>query len=281
MNYLNHKFQIVKEADIIIIKNCISNNALVAFNDSGIDFDKFKQTMYYGKSDDTDGSLESLEMDKLINSFPFGFTSCSDNRMKSLFIFIRQYTEFFLPAIISGDLLEKYINRVEEIIKDKKICDVYLSLGNSFPYLSKLLSDIPFLNVTKENDDTKKNKYDIVITKGRDYEKDKQWVEKSERILFLNTNQSNIEIGPLVFASKFKIPNIEYESFNTSKHLLKQEESLICFFLERILYINFFELYDKINGIEFFPTRSRICIDRLNLHGYGKLVPMYPIQLEV
>lgn len=100
----------------------------------------------------------------------------------------------------------------------------------------------------------KKNTYDIVITKGSDYETDKLWVEKSERILFLNMNQTNIEIGPLVFASKYKIPNIELETFNTSStHILKQEESLICFFLERILYINFFELYDKINGIEFFP----------------------------
>src|SRR5690625_282245 len=281
MNYLNHKFQIVKEANINIIKNCISNNALVAFENSEIDLDKFRKIMYYGKSDDTDGSLESLQMDELIESFPFAFTSCSDNRMKSLFIFIRQYTELFLPAIISGDLFEKYINRVEEIIKEKKICDVYLSLGNSLPYLSKLLSEIPFLNITKENDEYQKSKYDIVITKARDYEKDKLWVEKSERVLFLNMNQSNIEIGPLVFASKFQIPRIEFESFNSSTDLLKQEESLICFFLERILYISFFELYDKINGIEFFPTRSRICIDRLNLHGYSELVPMYPIQLEV
>ncbi|MCK6258794.1 hypothetical protein LCY76_19690 [Fictibacillus sp. KIGAM418] len=282
MNFLNHKFQIVKEANIIIIKNSISNSALVTFKDNGIDLDKFKQIMYYGQSDETDGSLESLEMDKLINSFPFGFTSCSDNRMKSLFKFIRQYTEFFLPVMISRDLFEEYINRVEEIIIDKKIFDVYLSLGNSLPHLSKLLSEIPFLNVTEENDDIKKDKYDIVITKGRDYEKDKLWVQKSERILFLNVTQSKIEIGPLVFASKFIIPNIEFESINTSStHILKQEESLICFFLERILYINFFELYDKTSGIEFFPTRSRICIDRMNLHGYGELVPMYPIQLEV
>jgi hypothetical protein len=282
MNYLNHKFQIVKEADIIIIKNCISNSALVAFKDSGIDLDKFKQSMYYGQSDDTDGSLESLEKDKLINSFPFAFTYCSEERMKSLFNFIRQYTEFFLSAIISSDLFEEYINRVEEIIKDKKVFDVYLSLGNSFPNLSKLLSEMPFLNIISENDDIKKDRYDIVITKGKDYEKNKLGLQKSERILFLNMTQSNIEIGPLVFASKFKIPNIDFESINTpSTDILKQEESLICFFLERILYINFFELYDKTSGIEFFPTRSRICIDRMNLHGYGELVPMYPIPIEV
>jgi len=281
MYYLNHKFQIIKEANIIILKNCISNNALVAFKDKGINLDKFKQIMYYGQNKDMDDSIESSEMNQLIDSFPSSFTFCSDNRTKSLFVFIRQYSEFLLPAIISVDRLEMYLNYVEEIVKEKKTCEVYLSLDNSLPYLSKSLSEIPFLNITNEEDDAIKKNYDIVIRKIRKYEQDKLWTEKSDHILFLNINQSSIEIGPLVFASKFKIPNIEFESDKATTHVLKNEESLIYFFLERILYIYFFELYDKIDQIDFFPTRSKICIDRMNLHGYGELVPMYPNHLEV
>lgn len=280
MYYLNHKFQIIKEADIIILKNCISNNSLAAFQDKGMDFDKFKQIMYYGQNQGMDDSIESSEMNQLIDTFPSDFTFCSDNRTKSLFVLIRQYTEFLLPAIISADRLELYLNYVEKIMKEKKTCDVYLSLDNSFPYISKSLSEIPFLNITNEEEVIKKN-YDMVITKVRGYEQDKLWREKSEHILFLNINQSSIEIGPLVFASKFQIPNIEIKSDKAATHVLKNEESLVSFFLERILYIYFFELYDKINQIDFFPTRSKLCINRMNLHGYGEMVPMYPNHLEV
>lgn len=280
MYYLNHKFQIVKEANIIIIKNCISNNELVAFKDKGIDLDKFKQIMYYGHNKDMDHSIESLEMNQLIDSFTSSFTFCSDDRTKSLFVLIRQYTEFFLPAIISVNQLEMYLNYVEEIIKEKKTCEVYLSLDNSLSYVSKFLSEIPFVNITNEEDDGIKKNYDIVITKVRKHGQDNLWIGKSEQILFLNINQSSIEIGPLVFTSKFKIPNIEIESVKSTAHVLKHEELLIYFFLERILYIYFFKLYDKTNQIDFFPTRSRICIDRMNLHGYGELVPMYPNYLE-
>ncbi|WP_379162601.1 hypothetical protein [Paenibacillus sp. sgz5001063] len=281
MYYLNHKFQIIKEANIIIIKNCISNKALVTFEDKGIDLDKFKQIMYYGQNKDMDHSIESSEMNQLIDSLPSSFTFCSDDRTKSLFVLIRQYTEFLLPSIISVDRLEMYLNDVEEIIKEKKTCEVYLSLDNSLPYISKFLSEIPFINITNEEDDDIKKNYDIVITKVREYEQDKLWIDKSEHILFLNLNQSNIEIGPLVFASKFKIPNIEIESVKATTHVLKHEELLIYFFLERILYIYFFKLYDKTNKIDFFPTRSRICIDRMNLHGHSELVTMYPNYLEV
>lgn len=280
MYYLNHKFQITKEADIIILKNCISNNALVTFKDNGINFDKFKQIMYYGQNNEKNNIIETSVMNQLIDQFPSSFTVCSDNRTKSLFVFIRQYSEFILPAIISVDRLEMYLNYVEEIIKKKITFDMYLSLDNSLPYLSKLLSQIPFLNTTNEEDDTKKEKYDIVITKTRGYKQDKLWAEKSDQILFLNINQNSIEIGPLVVASKFKIPNIKLESDKTTIHVLKNEELLIYFFLERILFIYFFELYDKIDKIDFFPTRSKICIDRMNLRGNSELVPMYPNFLE-
>lgn len=280
MNFLNHKFQVVKEANIIIIKNCISNNALVAFEDKGLNFDKFKEILYYGKNNEEDKSLESSEMKRLIKSFPFGFTSVTNDRMNSLFIYIRQYTEFFLPSMLSNDLLEKYINRVEEIISNEKKCNVFLSLDSSYPYLSKLISEIPYLNVIIKDDDSLQNKYDLVIAKGKNFDQDKLWADLGERILFLNVNQKNIEIGPLVFSSKFEIPDIKFELFKEHVQVLKQEELLVYFFLERILYINFFELYDKISGIDFFPTRSRICIDRLNLHGHGELVPMYPFQNE-
>ncbi len=280
MYYLNHKFQIIKEADIIILKNCISNNALVTFKDNGINFDKFKQIMYYGQNNERDNLIETSVMNQLIDRFPSSFTVCSDNRTKSLFVFIRQYSEFILPAIISADRLEMYLNCVEEIIKKKKTFGMYLSLDNSLPYLSELLSKIPFLNIINEGDDIKGKKYDIVITKVRGDEQNKLWAEKSEQILFLNINQSSIEIGPLVVASKFKIPNIIIESDKTTIHVLKNEELLIYFFLERILFISFFQLYDKTDRIDFFPTRSKICIDRMNLHGYSELVPMYPNFLE-
>jgi hypothetical protein len=281
MYCLNHKFQIVKEADIIIIKNCISNKALVTFNDNGIDLDKFKQMMYFGQNKDMDHSIESSEMNLLIESFPSSFTFCSDHRTTSLFVLIRQYTEFLLPAFIAVDRLEMYLNDVEEMIKEKKTCEVYLSLDNSLPHISKLLSEIPFMNISNEEDDDSKKNYDIVITKIRGYEQDKLWIEKSEHILFLNINQSTIEIGPLVFASKFKIPNFEIESVKATTHVLKHEELLIYFFLERILYFYFFKLYDKTNQMDYFPTRSRICIDRMNLNGSSELVIMYPHFLEV
>lgn len=280
MYFLKHKFQIVKEANIVIIKNCITNNALVSFEDVGIDLDRFQQIIYYGQSSDKNESIETLEMNKLISSFPDDFISTSDNRIKSLIRLIRQYTEFLLPTMISSESFEQYINIIDKIIKEERICEVYLSLDTSLPYISKLLSEIPFLSVTKKGDEIKKKAYDIVIIEGINYEQNRLLVEKSEHILFLNLNQINIEIGPLVFASKFKVPNIEFDSFNASAQILKHEELLIYFFLEKILYITFFELYDKVNQIDFYPARSQICIDRLNLQGYGKLIPMYPNDLE-
>lgn len=281
MNFLNHKFQIVNEANIIIVKDCISNKAIVTFEDKGMDIDKFKQIMYYGQNEDMNDYIESSEMNQLIESNPSCFTSCSDDRTKSLFVLIRKYTEFFLPVIISADQLERYLSYVEEIIKEKKNCEVYLSLDNSLTNLTKFLSEIPFVNVTNQEEEDIKKHYDIVITKVRGHEQDKLWVEKSEQILFLNINQDSIEIGPFVFASKFKVPNIDVGIIQSTKPVLQNEEFLIYFFLERILYISFFKLYDKTNKIDFFPSRSRICIDRMNLHGHGKLVTMYPNYLEV
>lgn len=280
MYFLNHKFQVVREANIIIIKDCITDKAIVTFEDKGIDIDKFKQNLYYGQKEDTDHSLESSEINWLIESFPSCFTYCSDDRTKSLFVLIRKYTEFFLPVIISADRLEMYLNYIEEIVKEKKYCEVYLALNDSFPQLTKLLSEIPFVNVTNQEEDDSKKTYDIIITKVRGYEQDKLWVEKSKQILFLNVNQESIEIGPYVFASKFKVPDIEAGTFQSNKPVLQDEEFLIYFFLERILYISYFKLYDKTDQIEFFPSRSRICIDRMSLQGFGELVTMYPTNLE-
>lgn len=276
MYLLNHKFQVVKETDIIIIKNSITNKSIVTFKDKGIDFEKFRQLIYYGQYKDMEYSLEFAELNQLVKAFPASFTFCSESKMNSLFAIIRQYTEFLLSSFISADRLESYLNYVEEIINEKKACDVYFSLDSSLPFLSEMLSKIPFLNITNEKDDIAKKKYDITITEVKKYEYEELLLEKSEDILFLNLNHSSIEIGPLVFASKFKIPNMKFDLDNSDTNVLKHEESLLYFFLEKILYIYFFNLYDKINTIDFFPSRSRICIDRRSLQGHGELVPMYP-----
>ncbi|WP_239772964.1 MULTISPECIES: hypothetical protein [Mammaliicoccus] len=278
MYFLTHKFQIIKEADIIIVKNCISNTALFSFKDTDIDFSIFKKIMYYGKKSDTKDSIESLKMNELINVFPFAFIFTCENRIKSLIIFIRKYNDLILPAIISEYNIERYIQKIEDIIKENKTFDVYLSLDNSLTYLPKLLTEIPFLNIINKKDGYIGSKYDLTISEVDTYEKNNLWSKKSEFVLFVDTSQKNIEIGPLVFTSKFQIPKMKVNKTKSNIKMLQQEELLVFFFLERILYILFFELYDKISGIEFFPTRSSICIDRLNLHGHGKLMTMYPLQ---
>ncbi|WP_150879628.1 hypothetical protein [Staphylococcus aureus] len=279
MYFLTHKFQIIKEADIIIIKNCISNTALFSFKDTDIDLSIFKKIMYYGKSSDTNDSIESLKMNELINTFPFAFIFTNESRIKSLIIFIRKYNDLILPAIISEYNVERYIQKIEDIIKENKTFDVYLSLDRSLACLQKSLTELPFLNIINEKDEPiGGSKYDLTISEVDTYEKNKSLSKKSEFVLFVDTSQKNIEIGPLVFTSKFQIPEMEVNEPNNNIKMLQQEELLVFFFFERILYILFFELYDKISGIEFFPTRSSICIDRLNLRGHGKLITMHPLQ---
>lgn len=280
MYCLNLKYQIKKMNDIFIIQNCINSEAIIAFKVKALNYNKFKKFMYYGIEKERTSHLEPEEKlaMQLLNRNPKLFKKYSQNESKKILNLVRDYTVFFIPYFISTEAIEEYLIFSENIIDQRKKFNVHLYLNGQFPHVEKFVSEIPFVNIIEED---KVEKGDMLIGTQNQISHIEILEDLSYYILALNCRDRNIEIGPLVNIRKFEIPeymNLESDENNFS--IMNHEELLICFFLERILFIQLFELYNKIRQNEFFPTRNKVCINRMDLQGYSEAVTLYPKYLN-
>lgn len=280
MYCLNLKYQIKKMNDLFIIQNCINSEAILAFKAKAINYNKFKKFMYYGIEKEWTSNLDTEEKlaIQLLNKNSELFKNYPSNESRKILNLVRDYTVFFIPYFISTEAIEEYLVFAENIIDKRKKFNVHLYLNGQFPHVEKFVSEIPFVNIIEQD---KIQKGDMLIGTQDQISNIDILEDLSDYILALNCRDRSIEIGPLVNIRKFEIPeymNIVSDENNYS--IMNHEELLICFFLERILFIQLFKLYNKMRQNEFFPTRNKVCINRMDLQGYSEAVTLYPKYLS-
>lgn len=272
MHCLKLKYQVKKINDFFMIQDCITSEAVMAFKVKDIEFNKLKEIIYHGIAEDAEGPENKLGM-QLLEKDPKLFTQYKTQESSELLNLVRNYTEFFTPYFISTEAIAEYLDFAEGIVNTGKVFKIQLFLENRFPNVQEFLENLPFVETIYSKD--KQEEIDLLIGTQQKISTIPQIESCATYVLALSCQEKSLEIGPLINATKFEIPEFLANGEQDAK-IMHHEELLMCFFLERILFIQLFNLYNKIRQNEFFPTRNKVCINRMDLQGYSEAVTLYP-----
>lgn len=272
MYCLKLKYQVKKMNDFFMIQDCITLETVMTFKVKDIEFNKLKEIIYHGIDETTDSSENKLGK-QLLEKDPTLFISYEKQKSRDLLNLVRSYTEFFTPYFISTEAIVEYLIFAEKIIDTGKIFNIQVILEDKFPNVQEFLEKSPFVQTVY--DDKPQDNIDLLIGTQKKIVEMNPVESFSKYVLALSCQEKSLEIGPLINATKFEIPKFSIEGEQNAA-IMHHEELLICFFLERILFIQLFNLYNKMRQNEFFPTRNKVCINRMNLQGYSEAVTLYP-----
>jgi len=254
-----------------LVYNYITSETVIAFKEKKAEYNTLKDVLYYGeKTLDSPRISECKIMEYLLSKEPELFNNYEEEKSRVLLNIVRDYTEFFLPYFISTEVLEEYLIFAEEVINEGRKFNINLLLGDMFPNVSDFVSKLPFVIIS---DVQGKEKANLLIATQEKIDELKG--STPDYILALGCKANKLEVGPLVNVTKFEIPHFRESLYEETK-VMHHEELLVCFFLERILFIQLFNLYNKMRHNEFFPTRNKVCINRMDLQGYNEPVTLYP-----
>ncbi|MFL1996539.1 ABC transporter permease [Lysinibacillus irui] len=266
------KYQVKKVNDFFMIQDCVTLETVMAFKVKDMEFNKLKEIVYHGIDETTDSSENRLGK-QLLEKDSKLFTFYEKQKSRDLLNLVRSYTEFFTPYFISTEAISEYVIFAEKIIEAGKIFNVQVFLEDKFPNVQEFLEKSPFIQTVY--DEKQQNNIDLLIGTQKKIVETTQIDSFANYVLALSCQENSLEIGPLINTTKFEIPKFSLEGEQNAA-IMHHEELLMCFFLERILFIQLFKLYNKMRQNEFFPTRNKVCINRMDLQGYSEAVTLYP-----
>lgn len=272
MYCLKLKYQVKKMNDFFMIQDCITLETVMAFKVKDIEFNRLKEIIYHGIDETVDCSENKLG-NQLLEKDPTLFISYEKQKSRDLLNLVRSYTEFFTPYFISTEAIVEYLIFAEKIIDTGKIFNIQVMLEDKFPNVQEFLEKSPFVQTIY--DENPQDNIDLLIGTQKKIAEINQVESFAKYILALSCQENSLEIGPLINTTKFEIPKFSTEG-ELNAAIMHHEELLMCFFLERILFIQLFNLYNKMRQNEFFPTRNKVCINRMDLQGYSEAVTLYP-----
>ncbi|MEA0555170.1 ABC transporter permease [Lysinibacillus irui] len=272
MYCLKLKYQVKKVNDFFMIQDCVTLETVMAFKVKDMEFNKLKEIVYHGIDETTDSSENRLGK-QLLEKDSKLFTFYEKQKSRDLLNLVRSYTEFFTPYFISTEAISEYVIFAEKIIETGKIFNVQVFLEDKFPNVQEFLEKSPFIQTVY--DEKQQNNIDLLIGTQKKIVETTQIDSFANYVLALSCQENSLEIGPLINTTKFEIPKFSLEGEQNAA-IMHHEELLMCFFLERILFIQLFKLYNKMRQNEFFPTRNKVCINRMDLQGYSEAVTLYP-----
>ncbi|MGE7622595.1 ABC transporter permease [Viridibacillus sp. NPDC096237] len=272
MYCLKLKYQVKKVNDFFMIQDCVTLETVMAFKVKDMEFNKLKEIVYHGIDETTDCSENRLGK-QLLEKDSKLFTYYEKQKSRDLLNLVRSYTEFFTPYFISTEAINEYVIFAEKIIETGKIFNIQVFLENKFPNVQEFLEKSPFIQTVY--DEKQQENIDLLIGTQKKIAEINQIDSFANYVLALSCQENSLEIGPLINTTKFEIPKFTIEGEQNAA-IMHHEELLMCFFLERILFIQLFNLYNKMRQNEFFPTRNKVCINRMNLQGYSEAVTLYP-----
>ncbi|WP_445477945.1 ABC transporter permease [Lysinibacillus irui] len=266
------KYQVKKVNDFFMIQDCVTLETVMAFKVKDMEFNKLKEIVYHGIDETTDSSENKLGK-QLLEKDSKLFTYYEKQKSRDLLNLVRSYTEFFTPYFISTEAISEYVIFAEKIIETGKIFNVQVFLEDKFPNVQEFLEKSPFIQTVY--DEKQQINIDLLIGTQKKIVETTQIDSFANYVLALSCQENSLEIGPLINTTKFEIPKFSIEGEQEAA-IMHHEELLMCFFLERILFIQLFKLYNKMRQNEFFPTRNKVCINRMDLQGYSEAVTLYP-----
>lgn len=279
MYLLDHRYEIREHDNVMIVSDSVQNKVEFAFKSQAVDDYKLKRLLYFGTPiNKSISSLEERMTHNIVKKYNNYFINCNEERTYRSFKLIREYTELLRAEFLSRDHFNQYIQDIQPFIHGDKIVRIILDI-NGYNYLAEMLDKHPFLDMTimaGNQVPIDQATYDFVITEPSGEDKDYLWQSFAESVLFLKTNQDKIAIGPLIYTDEFHIPKFDTVNSHDKPIILHQEERLLYFFIERILYSHIFGLNSKLNKDCCIPTRHSLVISRLDLQGYSEAVTIFP-----
>ncbi|RLL42888.1 hypothetical protein D8M04_15175 [Oceanobacillus piezotolerans] len=277
MYLLNHQYEIKVFENIMFVHDSISDEVKFAFEIYNLDKGKLKKLFYFGLEKTISFHREEQIVQKVVQRYPNYFTNCNDLK-RNCFRLIREYTELFRYEFISTQHFSDYLKEVEVFLKRKKRMKLLFDI-EGYEYIKQAFQNNPLMEITGVQgevlNDTQET-FDVIITEPNGEREDRKWLERAEAIMFLNTDSKKIAIGPLIYVKKFQIPSFANEEPKEYPIILEQEQHLLYYFIERILYIYAFNLNQKLLKDTCIPVRHSLILDRVDLKGYSKTVTIYP-----
>jgi hypothetical protein len=272
MYCLKLRYQVKKVNDFFMIQDCITSEAVMAFKVKDIAFNKLKEIIYHG-IEETAEEPEAKLGKQLLKKDADLFIQYEKKESRELLNLVRNYTEFFSSYFISTEAIQEYLEFSESIINTGKVFTIQLFLEGKFPNVQDFLEKLPFVKTIYS--EQQQPEVDLLIGTQKEITEIENIENFATYVLALSCQETSLEIGPLINATKFEVPDFQIEKEHDAA-IMHHEELLMCFFLERILFIQLFNLYNKMRQNEFFPTRNKVCINRMDLQGYSEMVTLYP-----
>ncbi|MDA1526720.1 hypothetical protein PDJ99_26735, partial [Bacillus cereus] len=204
--------------------------------------------------------------------------TCNSTQEAEICIAVRQNLLTMKDVFISSRSFEKTFQYLGEYIEGKRSSKVLLITSeDKYKSLFKMLKEISFIEIEKNDkvDFESLQDYGIVMSDLTHYESLQQMEHLKTKVLVFDVDKENIEVGPIVFTETFILPKLEFKKQSLSS-IQFSDEALLFFFIQRILFINAFELYNEIAENIQVPIRSQLSINKLTLEGYSKNIILYP-----
>ncbi|MFJ7936224.1 hypothetical protein [Sporosarcina sp. NPDC096371] len=283
MYILKHHYVLVDNKGILSIKNELEGDVICAFKSEELQFERLEKILYTGFSENDFSANHAKEYHYVLTikkKFPKLFDFCQTVDEKNVKISIRKNFSTFRSAFISN----KHFNKVERFIEryaatSEKFKVLLIAGEDRFNHLYHLLEQVAYVDVDKlsrqDANNLVEHPYELVIVDLVDYDLFSDAEHDKSRLLIINIDQNNIEVGPIIFNEQFLLPKLELASTDNFS-VQMSEEALLFFFVQRILFIVLFELYNEIMEDIGLPLRNKFTINKLTLEGSSTPVVLYP-----
>lgn len=280
MYILKLKYFIYNTENMILIKSEFDNILACAISLNNIDFHKFEKIMYEGFNDDIyKSTLEERYVLKVLEKYPHLFDSNNTEEECLIKSYIRNNLITYKESFIS----DGHFIKVDNFINNYKINmhkpRVALISTDRLNHLSEMLSTLPIIsfesvdiNLDQKND---LSSFDFIIIDKLFMSEVKGLEDLKVPVLPVDVDKYNLFIGPLVFTEKHDIPS--YDHYNDRLFNIKiSDQSLLFFFIERIIFIVTLKLYNEIKMDVMLPVRNILTINKKTLEGKSSHVLLYP-----
>lgn len=281
MYMLKQKYFLTENNSVITIEDIIAKKIVCAFRAKQLNYNILEKLFYMGIGKEFVYSKEIKEhyfVKQVQKKYPELFYFCNSTQEAEICIAVRQNLLTMKDVFISSRSFEKTFQYLGEYIEGKRSSKVLLITSeDKYKSLFKMLKEISFIEIEKNDkvDFESLQDYGIVMSDLTHYESLQQMEHLKTKVLVFDVDKENIEVGPIVFTETFILPKLEFKKQSLSS-IQFSDEALLFFFIQRILFINAFELYNEISENIQVPIRSQLSINKLTLEGYSKNIILYP-----